>query len=59
MQLVDDKTNFQQAAGRFLNENPRYTGQGYRVVSTGSGGMGNGSGSIAGDADIREAMGLK
>lgn len=59
-QLVDGNTSFQQAAEKFLKDNPRYTGRGFRVVSTGvpSGGPGGG-GSIAGDADIREAMGLK
>lgn len=40
--LVDDKTDFQKAAEKFLKENPRFTGQAYRVVNTGvpSGGSG-------------------
>lgn len=59
-QLVDDKTSFQQAAERFLKENPRYAGRGYRVVSTGSSNMNHGSAaSGADDMDIRKAMGLK
>lgn len=58
VQLVDDKTNFQQAAEKFLKENPRFTGQGFRVVSTGSANGGSGS-SGTGDAEIRKAMGLK
>lgn len=32
---VDDKTDFKKAADAFLKENPRFTGQGYKVVSTG------------------------
>ena len=35
-QLVDDNTNFQQAAEKFLKENPRFKGQGFRVFSTGN-----------------------
>lgn len=37
--LVDDKTDFQKAAEKFLKENPRFTGQTYQVstgVSSGS-----------------------
>ena len=57
-QLIDDKTDFRQAAEKFLKDNPRFTGVGYRVVSTGKvdGGSGN---SGAEDAAIRKAMGLK
>lgn len=57
-QLVDDKTDFQQAAEKFLNDNPRFTGAGFRVVSTGSSVVNHGSGR-AEDEDIRKAMGLK
>ena len=57
-QMVDSNTNFQQAAEKFLKENPRFTGAGFRVVSTGSSTVNHGSGG-AGDADIRKAMGLK
>lgn len=57
-QLVDDNTSFQQAVENFLKENPRFTGAGFRVVSTGSSTVSHGSGA-AGDADIRKAMGLK
>lgn len=57
-QLMDDKTDFRQAAEKFLKDNPRFTGVGFRVVSTGKtdGGTGN---SGAEDAAIRKAMGLK
>lgn len=56
--MMDDKTDFRQAAESFLSENPHFTGRGYRVVSTGrpDGGFGS-SGSD--DAEIRKAMGLK
>lgn len=57
-QLVDDNTSFQQAVENFLKENPRFTGAGFRVVSTGSSVTSHGSG-VAGDVDIRKAMGLK
>lgn len=57
---VDDKTDFKKAADAFLKGNPRYTGRGYTVVSTGSpdGGTGTGQtphGSI--NAAIRAALG--
>lgn len=56
--MIDAKTDFKQAAEIFLKENPRFTGQGFRVVSTG---MPNGGPSSNGaeDAEIRKAMGLK
>lgn len=39
--LVDDKTDFKKAADKFLKENPRYAGSGYRVsTSTSSGSEG-------------------
>lgn len=62
MQLVDDKTDFRQATEKFLKENPRFAGRGFRVVSTGISNLSNGSGSgfsAASNADIRKAMGLK
>lgn len=57
-QMMDDKTDFKQAAEKFLKENPRYAGQGYRVVSTGKPDGGSGTGSAC-DQGIRKAMGLK
>lgn len=42
-QLVDDKTDFKKAAEKFLKENPRFTGQTYRV-STGTQTRGNDTG---------------
>lgn len=59
MQLVDDNTGFQQAVENFLKENPRFTGRGFTVVSTGSSALNYGSGGASADADIRKAMGLK
>ena len=59
MQLVDDNTSFQQAVENFLKENPRFTGRGFTVVSTGSSALNFGSGGASADADIRKAMGLK
>lgn len=57
--LMDDQTDFRQAVEKFLKENPRFTGKGYRVVSTGLPDKGpNGSGWTS-DAEIRKAMGLK
>lgn len=41
--MVDDKTDFNKAAEKFLKENPRFTGQTYRV-STGAQSRGNDSG---------------
>lgn len=68
-QLINDKTDFRQAAEKFLKDNPRFTGQGFKVVSTGVNNNGNGSGGKsaggfgisagADDAEIRRAMGLK
>ncbi len=56
-QLMDDKTNFQQAAEKFLKENPRFMGRGFKV-STGTPDGGTGRSGVL-DADIRKAMGLK
>lgn len=56
--MMDDKTDFRQAVESFLSENPRFTGRGYRVVSTGRPDGGSGS-SGSDDAEIRKAMGLK
>ncbi len=57
---VDEKTGFKKAADAFLKENPRFTGQGYRVVSTGKPDGGPGTGQTAHDtinASIRSAFG--
>lgn len=57
---VDDKTDFKKAADAFLKENPRFTGQGYKVVSTGKPDGGSGSGQTTHDtinASIRSAFG--
>ncbi len=57
---VDDKTDFKKAADAFLKENPRFTGQGMKVVSTGKPDGGSGSGQTAHDAinaSIRSAFG--
>lgn len=57
--LVDDKTDFNKAAEKFLKENPRFTGQTYRVStgisSGGAEGAGNGNDFI--NAAIRRAAG--
>lgn len=57
---VDDKTDFKKAADAFLKENPRYTGRGFRVVSTGKPDGGSGTSQTAHDminASIRSAFG--
>lgn len=57
---VDDKTDFKKAADAFLKENPRFTGQGYKVVSTGKPDGGSGNSQTANDsinASIRSAFG--
>lgn len=57
---VDDKTDFKKAADAFLKENPRFTGQGMRVVSTGKADGGSGIAQTANDsinASIRSAFG--
>lgn len=57
---VDDKTDFKKAADTFLKENPRFTGQGYRVVSTGTPDGGSGAGQTINDSinsSIRAAFG--
>lgn len=57
--LVDDKTDFTKAAEKFLKDNPRFTGQTYRVStgtqSNGNEGTGNGNDFI--NAAIRRAAG--
>lgn len=58
-QMVDDKTDFKKAAEKFLKENPRFTGQTYRV-STGTQSRGNDGGGSGNDfinAAIRRAAG--
>lgn len=57
---VDDKTDFKKAADAFLKENPRFTGQGYKVVSTGKPDGGTGTSQTANDminSSIRSAFG--
>ena len=57
---VDDKADFKKAADAFLKENPRFTVQGYRVVSTGKPDGGAGTGQTVNDsinASIRSAFG--
>lgn len=57
---VDDKTDFKKAADAFLKENPRFTGQGYKVVSTGKPDGGTGTAQTANDminSSIRSAFG--
>lgn len=57
---VDDKTDFKKAADAFLKENPRFTGQGMKVVSTGKPDGGSGTGQTINDsinASIRSAFG--
>ena len=44
---VNDKTDFKKAADAFLKDNPRYTGRGYTVVSTGTPDGGSGAGQNA------------
>lgn len=59
-QKVDDKTDFKKAADAFLKENPRFTGQGMKVVSTGKPDGGSGTGQTVNDsinASIRSAFG--
>lgn len=57
---VDDKTDFKKAADSYLKENPRFTGQGYKVVSTGKPDGGSGTSQTTNDsinASIRSAFG--
>lgn len=57
---VDDKTDFKKAADAYLKENPRFTGQGYKVVSTGKPDGGSGTTQTANDVinhSIRAAFG--
>lgn len=57
---VDDKTDFKKAADVFLKDNPRFTGQGMKVVSTGKPDGGSGTGQTTNDiinSSIRTAFG--
>ncbi len=57
---VDEKTDFKKAADAYLKENPRFTGKGYKVVSTGKPDGGTGAGQTVNDsinASIRSAFG--
>ena len=59
---VDDKTDFKKAADAFLKENPRFTGQGFKVVSTGTPDGGNGTSQNMNDMinnSIRNAFGRR
>lgn len=48
--MVDDKTDFEKAADKFLKENPRYNGKNSYRISTSSGTDGNGTGSTMNDS---------
>lgn len=52
--MVDDKTDFTKAADKFLKENPRYSGTGYRI-STGTQPEG-GAGGKTSNEDINAAI---
>lgn len=57
---VNEKTDFKKAADAFLKENPRFTGQGYKVVSTGKPDGGSGGSRTTNDSindSIRSAFG--
>ncbi len=57
---VDNKTDFKKAADAFLKENPRFMGQGMKVVSTGKPNGGSGNSQTVNDtinASIRSAFG--
>lgn len=57
---VDDKTDFKKAADAFLKENPKFTGQGFKVVSTGTPDGGSGTAQNMNDMinnSIRRAFG--
>ena len=59
-QKVDDKTDFKKAADAFLKENPRFTGAGFKVVSTGTSDGSSGTSQNANDIinrSIRSAFG--
>lgn len=56
--MVDDKTDFEKAAEKFLKENPRFAGQGYKVstsVATGTQGASDNTNSSINNA-IRNAI---
>lgn len=55
-QLVDDKTDFKKAADTFLKNNPRYTGQVYRVSTSSQSGGNNGSGDAGTNDFINAAI---
>lgn len=55
-QLVTDKKTFDAAAAEWLKANPKFTGQGYKVVTTGSSSGGNGTGNSGGHASINDAI---
>ena len=53
-QLVDDKTDFKKAADKFLKDNPRYAGNGYKVSTSSASGSEGSSGSK--HASINDAI---
>lgn len=53
--MVDDKTDFKKAADKFLKENPRFAGGGYRMGGSSSA-DGNGSGGNNGNASINDRI---
>lgn len=55
-QLVTDKKKFDDAAAEWLKANPKFTGQGYKVVTTGSSSGRSGTGQSGGNASINDAI---
>lgn len=53
--MVTDKLPFEKAADQFLKENPRFAGNGYRIVDTSKSGGSNGS-DKGGNFDINDAI---
>ena len=52
--LVDDKTSFEKAAEKWLKENPKFTGAGYRVVNSSV--SGNDQDADRGNGDINSRI---
>lgn len=52
--LVDDKTTFEKAAEKFLKENPRFTGTGYRVATSAASNSEGSGGNVS--ASINDAI---
>ena len=51
--LVDDKTSFEKAAEKWLKENPKFIGTGYRVVSSSLSGNDQDTSGVNGDINSR------